>query len=111
MMKEVIIENSIPKDIQNELKNGGYALLGISHEENAPADAVQLIVASPREGPLTMNTGSVTFTDPEALANLIEQLIAYRTAVFPDADPIDVNKPVKKGSNELEQMSQDLPSV
>ena len=79
---------SDPTDIQRN----GISILAAGPDTGEKPDEIQMIWHVP-SAPYAQR---LTFKEPTQLGALIEQMIAYRNFVFPDADPIDANAQLKE---------------
>ena len=70
-----------------EIQRNGISILAVGPDNGEKPDEIQMIWHVP-DAP---HAQRLTFREPTELGALIEQMIAYRHFVFPDADPIDPN--------------------
>ena len=70
-----------------EIQRNGISILAVGPDTGEKPDEIQMIWHVPG----APHASRITFKEPVGLGALIEQMIAYRNFVFPDADPIDPN--------------------
>ena len=70
-----------------EIQRNGISILAVGPDNAEKPDEIQMIWHVP-DAP---HASRLTFKEPAGLGALIEQMIAYRNFVFPEADPIDPN--------------------
>ena len=70
-----------------EIQRNGISILAVGPDDGSDPDEIQIIWHVPG----APYASRLTFREPTQLGALIEQMIAHRNFVFPDADPIDPN--------------------
>lgn len=74
-----------------EIQRNGISILAVGPDDGEKPDEIQMIWHVP-DAPYA---SCLTFKEPHQLGALIEQMIAHRNFVFPDAEPIDPNAQLK----------------
>ena len=69
------------------IRRDGISILAVGPDDGSEPDEIQFIWHVPG-APYAQR---LTFREPVGLGALIEQMIAHRNFVFPDAEPIDPN--------------------
>lgn len=69
------------------IQRNGISILAVGPDDDSAPDEIQMIWHVPG----APYASRLTFREPVALGALIEQMIAHRNFVFPDAEPIDPN--------------------
>lgn len=70
-----------------EIQRNGISIIAVGPDNGDKPDEIQMIWHVPG----APYASRLTFKEPTQLGALIEQMIAHRNFVFPDADPIDPN--------------------
>ena len=70
-----------------EIQRNRISILAVGPDNGEKPDEIQMIWHVP-DAP---HASRLTFKEPAGLGALIEQMIAYRNFVFPEATPIDPN--------------------
>ena len=70
-----------------EIQRNGISILAVGPDDGGDPDEIQMIWHVPG----APYASRLTFKEPIGLGALIEQMIAHRNFVFPDAEPIDPN--------------------
>ena len=70
-----------------QIQRNGISILAVAPDDGGKPDEIQMIWHVPG----APYASRLTFKEPTQLGALIEQMIAHRNYVFPDADPIDPN--------------------
>lgn len=76
-----------------EIQRNGISILAVGPDDGGDPDEIQMIWHVPG----APYASRLTFKEPVALGALIEQMIAHRNFVFPDAAPIDPNAQLETG--------------
>lgn len=84
--KEQHFEQRLVSD-PTEIQRSGISIIAVGPDDADKPDEIQMIWHVPG-APYAQR---LTFREPDPLGALIEQLIAHRNFVFPDADPINPN--------------------
>ena len=75
-----------------EIQRNGISILAVGPDDGGDPDEIQMIWHVPG----APYASRLTFREPTQLGALIEQMIAHRNFVFPDADPINPNAQLEK---------------
>ena len=78
---------------QVEIQRDGISIISVGPDDGEKPDEIQMIWHVPG-APYAQQ---LTFKEPEQLGALIEQMIAHRNFVFPEADPIDPDVQLEAG--------------
>ena len=84
--KNPLFERELVSDL-NDIQRDSISILAVGPDDAGKPDEIQMIWHVPG-APYAQR---LTFREPTELGALIEQMIAHRNFVFPDADPIDPN--------------------
>ena len=70
-----------------EIQRNGISILAVGPDNGEKPDEIQMIWHVPG----APHASRLTFKEPVGIGALIEQMIAYRNFVFPEAEPINPN--------------------